>query len=68
MIDMQNSAEDGILFKEFVGLKLTAGKAFYNWAEVLSNQIEEIGKNDLQKRHIKHKTQHLVRGWKFLAG
>jgi len=59
MIEMQNSAEDGILFKEFVGLKLTAGKAFYNWAEVLSGQIEEIGKLDSLRNHEKSEF-HLV--------
>ena len=65
MLELQTESEDGNQFKDFVHLKLTAGKLFYGWAESLATQLDEYGKLDSEMTMNRHPKRHSVASFLF---
>jgi len=46
-----NRYDEQAYLKEFLFLKLTAGRCFYLWAEALSTELEELSRADLVEQN-----------------
>ena len=50
---------------DFVSLKSTAGKLFYQWAESFANQLDDYGKKDSSLTTNRHPKRHTVSSFLF---